>query len=220
MLIFKKYVHGNSYRLIPSHFPPIAFFENLLDSSELEAAYALESLTNDRLQDEVGNIQVVAERDRVCGHGPSVIMAAFTHIGYESRFTKGLYGVYYAGLELETAIKESQYSRSRLILATQEEAQILTMRCYKCTVDAHLVDLQGDKDVHAPDSYTAAQSKGANLRSGGEYGVLYNSVRKEGGQCIAIFKPKALKPPAVQTAHYQYHWNGEVFTHVLKVEMV
>ena len=42
-------VHSNTYRLIPSHFPPIALFENLLDPTELEAAYALESLTNDRL---------------------------------------------------------------------------------------------------------------------------------------------------------------------------
>jgi len=85
-------VHGDTYRLIPSHYPPIALFENLLDPQELDAAYALESLTNDRLQDEVGNIALVAPEDRVTGPGTTAIMAAFTHVGVESRFTKGRFG--------------------------------------------------------------------------------------------------------------------------------
>jgi hypothetical protein len=212
-------VFSNSYRLIPSHFPPITFFEKLLDPSDLEAAYALESMTNDRLQDEVGNIQLVSEEDRVSGYGTSVIMAAFTHIGVESRFTKGLYGVYYAGLEFETALSESKHSRSSLLKATDEEAQILTMRCYKCIVDTELVDLRSEPAMHDPDELSAAQAKGESLRRSGEYGALYNSVRKEGGQCVAIFRPKGLTPPAVQTGHYQYHWDGEAFSHVLKVEM-
>jgi hypothetical protein len=55
----------DSYRLVPSHFPPIALFENLLEPDELEAAYALESLTNDRLRDEVGDIALVDPKDRV-----------------------------------------------------------------------------------------------------------------------------------------------------------
>src|SRR5690606_26256887 len=86
-------VQGDSYRLIPSHFPPIALFENLLDPRELDAAYALESLTNDRVRDQVGNIALVSPDDRVTGNGTTAIMAAFTHVGIESRFTKGLYGV-------------------------------------------------------------------------------------------------------------------------------
>ena len=53
-------VNSDSYRLIPSHFPPISLFENLLDPEDLETAYELEGLTNDRLQDEAGNIFLVA----------------------------------------------------------------------------------------------------------------------------------------------------------------
>jgi len=82
----KQHVQGSTYRLIPSHFPPIGLFENLLDPEGLEAAYALESLTNDRLQDEVGNIALVAPEDRVIGPGTSAIMAAFTHMGVARRY--------------------------------------------------------------------------------------------------------------------------------------
>lgn len=116
----KEDVISDTYRLIPSHYPPIALFENLLDPSELDAAYALESLTNDRLQDEVGNIALVPPEDRVTGPGTTAIMAAFTHVGVESRFTKGRFGVYYAGLDLDTAIAESKFSRARFMSATNE----------------------------------------------------------------------------------------------------
>jgi RES domain len=213
----KQDVHCNTYRLIPSHFPPIALFENLLDPQDLEAAYALESLTNDRLQDQVGNITLVAPEDRVTGLGTTAIMAAFTHIGIESRFTVGRFGVYYAGLDLETAIAESRFSRSRFLRATNENAQILTMRCYQCLVNASLVDLRNDTLAHNPDSFAYAQAIGQQAKDQQELGVLYKSVRRLGGECIAALRPTALTPPAIQAGHYQFHWDGNAITDVLAI---
>ncbi|MCF6210307.1 MAG: RES family NAD+ phosphorylase [Gammaproteobacteria bacterium] len=210
-------VQGDSYRLIPSHFPPIGLFENLLDPQELEAAYALESLTNDRLQDEVGNIALVAPKDRVTGPGTTAIMAAFTHTGTESRFTKGQYGIYYAGLDLDTAIAESRFSRSRFLQVTSEGPQVLTMRCYHCVVDAALVDVCGDPKVHDPDSFVHAQAVGEQLKQQDELGILYRSIRHAKGECVALLRPKALTPPAVQAGHYQFHWDGNKITNVLSV---
>lgn len=213
----KSYVNSDSYRLIPSHYPPIALFENLLAPGELEAAYALESLTNDRLQDEVGNIALVSPEDRVTGSGTTAIMAAFTHVGIESRFTKGKYGVYYAGLELDTAIAESIFSRARFMMATNEGPQVLTMRCYHCVVSAWLEDLRDNKDVHNPNSFEHSQAIGEKLKRADELGILYSSVRHAGGQCVAILRPPALVPPAVQAGHYQFHWDGQSITDVLSV---
>ncbi len=210
-------VKGDCYRLIPSHFPPIRLFENLLDPQELDAAYALEALTNDRLQDEVGNIALVAPEDRVTGPGTTAIMAAFTHIGTESHFTNGQYGVYYAGLDLDTVIAESRFNRSRFLQATNEGPQVLTMRCYHCVVDAALVDLRDDPKVHDPDNFAHAQALGAKLRLQDELGLLYNSIRHSGGECVALLRPTALVPPAVQAGHYQFHWDGVRITHVLSV---
>lgn len=216
-LMLNTEVNSNSYRLIPSHFPPIALFENLLDASELEAAYALESLTNDRLQDQAGNIALVAPEDRVTGPGTTAIMAAFTHTGIASRFSDGRFGIYYAGLSLETALTESRFSRARFLRATNEPPQILTMRCYQCEVHASLVDLRNDPQVHDPDSFTYAQALGRQLKAQHELGILYQSVRHPGGECIAALRPIALTPPAIQTGHYQFHWNGNSITHVLEV---
>ncbi|MFC1335440.1 MAG: RES family NAD+ phosphorylase [gamma proteobacterium symbiont of Clathrolucina costata] len=210
-------VHSDSYRLIPSHYPPIALFENLLDPRELDAAYALESLTNDRLQDEVGNIALVAPEDRVTGPATTAIMAAFTHVGVESRFTKGRFGVYYAGLDLDTAMAESRFSRARFMSATNEGPQVLTMRCYHCVVSASLVDVRSDHKVHDPDSFIYAQAVGEKLKQENELGILYSSVRNPGGQCIAALRPPALIPPAIQAGHYQFHWDGSTITHVLSI---
>ena len=213
----KQHVQGSTYRLIPSHFPPIGLFENLLDPEDLEAAYALESLTNDRLQDEVGNIALVAPEDRVTGPGTSAIMAAFTHVGVASRFTNGRYGVYYAGLDLNTAMAEAKFSRARFMTATNELPQVLTMRCYHCLVNASLVDLCDDPTVHEPDNFTHAQALGERLKRQNALGILYNSVRHPGGQCIAALRPSALIPPATHAGHYQFHWDGHSITHVLTI---
>ncbi len=210
-------VNKPTYRLIPSHFPPIALFENLLDSSELEAAYALESLTNDRLQDQTGNIMLVPPQDRVTGNGTTAIMAAFTHIGIQSRFTQGHYGVYYAALNINTALAESKHSRARFMHATNEAPQILTMRCYECHINAPLIDLRNNLKVHNPNSFTYAQQLGEKLKHNNEYGVLYQSVRHPNGECIGALRPTALTPPAKQTSHYQYHWDGNKISHVCHI---
>ena len=38
------------YRIIPSTYPPINFFEDLVDPAEMEILWEIESLTNERLQ--------------------------------------------------------------------------------------------------------------------------------------------------------------------------
>lgn len=212
-------VNQPCYRLIPSHYPPIRLFEDLLDANELEAAYALESLTNDRMQDEVGNILMVPPAERMVGQGTSAIMAAFTHIGVPSRFTNGSFGVYYAGLDLDTAIAESKLSRARFMASTQQPPQTLTMRCYCCELDADLVDVRQNQEAHTPDSFVFSQALAQELRAQNENGLLYQSVRHSTEQCVALFRPTALKPPAAQSAHFQFIWDGKEISSVLRVEI-
>ena len=68
------------YRIIPSRFPPIDLFERIAPPEDWEALIALESLTNDRIRQEVGDISLVPVEERVSGPGASVVMAAFTHL--------------------------------------------------------------------------------------------------------------------------------------------
>ena len=102
------------YRIIPSRFPPIGLFEKVARAEDLDAVFQIEAMTNDRLRDEVGDLELVPAEDRVAGPGTTPIMAAFTHLNPEgSRFTDGSFGVFYAGLTLDTAIAETKHHRDR-----------------------------------------------------------------------------------------------------------
>ena len=45
----------STYRIIPSHFPPIDLFERIYDPEDLELAFEIEAMTNDRLLDQTGD---------------------------------------------------------------------------------------------------------------------------------------------------------------------
>lgn len=47
------------WRIIPSRFSPTQLFERVTDADDLEAVLELESLSNPRLRDEVGDIGLV-----------------------------------------------------------------------------------------------------------------------------------------------------------------
>ena len=199
------------WRIIPSRFPPIQLFERVADPPDLEAIIALEAMTNPRLRDEIGDIQLVPPEERIAGPGTSVIMAAFTHLNPAgSRFSDGSYGVYYAGMTLETAIKETTHHREAFMRATSQPRMELDQRVYIADLDAALHDIRGQRreqpGLYDRDSYGAAQSFARALRAAGSSGVVYDSVRHEGGQCAAVFRPRALSH-CRQEKHLCYVWD-------------
>src|SRR2546427_2590764 len=104
------------WRIIPSRFPLIQLFERVTDPADLDAVLALESLTNDRVRAEVGQLDLIPLEDRLAGPGTSALMAASTHLNpHGSRFSDGSYGVYYAGKTLETAIAETRHHREQFM---------------------------------------------------------------------------------------------------------
>lgn len=211
----------NVHRLIPSHFPPINVFEDVASEEEFEILHAVESLTNDRLLEESGNIALIAPEDRIYGPGSSPVMAAFTHIGCKSRFTNGDYGVYYGASALDVAIAETRHHRELFLATTQEPDTEITMRQYINKVLKPVVDIRGpDYDrLHHPSNYAAPQAFATQQRQAGANGLLYRSVRHAGGECVAMFKPKALSH-VIQGCHLRYVWNGSAqrITDVLEVK--
>lgn len=210
------------FRIIPSKFPPINFFEKLVRADQMEEIFYLESLTNDRLREEVGDISLVRPEDRVCGEGSTIVMAAFTHIGKNSRFTDGSYGVYYASRDLKTAIIETIFWREKFLAATNELAGEIDMRVYVGEILKPLHDIRNSKfqELHHSDNYLPAQSYALKLRALGSFGLLYNSVRDKGGECIAALRPPAISIP-IQSKHLAYVWNGAKISRIIeKSELV
>lgn len=197
------------HRLVPSHYPPIDLFEAVLDPVELGIAFSIESLTNDRLKDETGDLRLVPVEDRVSGPGSSPVMAAFTHIGAASRFTDGSFGVYYGAKDLATAIAETVYHREVFLMDADEPDIEITMRQYINKVALPMEDVRGSgfEFLHDPDDYSDSQVFAAGRREQGSHGLVYRSVRDPGGECVAVFRPKAVTIP-VQGCHLRYIWSG------------
>ncbi len=216
---------SHTFRIIPSRFPPINFFEDLVDAALMEELFHIESLTNDRLRCEVGNLGLVQKSDRVSGKGSSVIMASFTHISTAAptRFSKGDFGVYYAAKTLETAIKETIYHREKFLSYTLEPACELTMRVYKSNkLLKTLVDLRRSDhplylQIHNPYFYTISQMIGCELQKANAWGMVYSSVRDTQGECVAILRPPAIPLPVTPVKHLKYVWNGQKIHHVYDI---
>jgi len=197
------------YRVIPTKFPPVNFFERIVEPRQMEAAWYLESLTNDRLRDETGDITLVPPEERVSGPGATVVMAAFTHIGNPSRFSDGSYGVYYAARTLETAVHETAYHREQFLSATAEPPGEIDMRAYLGRVREPLRDLRAPRftALHDPDDYFPSQAFAKPRRERGDWGFVYRSVRHAGGECLAAFRPTAVTVPVTGQV-LAYVWDG------------
>ena len=207
----------HQYRIVSSEFPPINFFETLVEPELMAELFYIEGLTNDRLRDEAGDIALVDREDRISGPGSSSVMAAFTHVGTESRFSDGSYGVYYAARSLKTAIEETKFHRARFLAYTQEDAGEIDMRVYVGKVAKPLHDIRGTEygHLHDPDDWQPSQAFGLEMRAARSWGMVYRSVRDPGGECIAALRPPAVTIPR-QGPHLAYVWDGTRIVRVYK----
>ena len=203
-------------RIVPTRFPTVFLYDRVADRADFDALYALEAMTNDRVRDELGEIELVPAEDRVFGPGSGPIMAAFTHLNPAgSRFSDGAFGMFYAAREQRTAVAETQHHLGRFLSATHEAATHLQMRLYHVAIDARLHDLRGPdphlQPLHDPDSYAASRAVGIALCAAGSLGIAYRSVRDARGECAGLFKPRAASA-CVHAAHLLYAWDGKTFT--------
>jgi hypothetical protein len=166
-------------------------------------------------------LSLVPVGDRVSGPNASVVMAPFTHLSPQgTRFTDGHYGAYYAAESLDTAIAETRFHRENFLRATSQPPMELEMRCYLADVACDLHELRGRRaelpDVYDPASYVASHKLGRLLRDAGSNGIAFDSVRRAGGQCVAIFRPRLVQNVR-QSVHLRYAWDGNSIASVYEL---
>ena len=186
----------------------MGLFDRVARPEDLDAICALEALTNDRLREEAGALRLVAVEDRISGRGTTPIMAAFTHLNPEgSRFSDGSFGVYYCSQNRETALAEVRYHQERFLRRTHEWEIRLELLLYLADLDARLVDVRKLPECHHRDHYHPSQQIGARARNDGKDGILYRSVRHEGGICAVAFRLRLLRN-CRQSKRYAFHFDG------------
>ncbi len=214
----KRIRWSHAFRIVPSRFPPVGVSDRIAAPADIDALFAVEALTNPRLREEADALKLVPKEHRISGPGSTPVMAAFTHLNPEgSRFSDGTWGVFYAAHSVATAVEETVYHRERFLAATAEPPCSIQMRCYRTSVDSRLHDIRGGwKAEHDPDAYVASVKLARTLRDDGSNGIVYDSARHPGGECLAAFQPDVVAP-CVQSQHLVYRWDGSRIAQVLEV---
>lgn len=203
-------IHEPVFRVILARYPQIDLFERVSNPRDWDVLHAVESLTNPRLRDEVGDIRLVAPEDRVYGDGASWIMAAFTHPpvdGRGGRFNRD-FGVYYCAADESVAIAESSFHRARFLRESRIDKTTQEMRVIRAQLGpAFLHDLRHlvGEGIYDPDDHHEAQQLGYRLREINSYGVFYRSVRAD-GECYGVMRAGVLSK-AIHWRYLCYHYD-------------
>jgi hypothetical protein len=206
----------DTHRLIPSRHLPrgdSVLVDIADDDTHLQAIFELDAATNDRLLAEHQVLPGIGLEELVFGvpHA-AVVNAAFCHAHpLGSRFSGPDRGAWYAAFELATAQAEVGFHKSVQLAEIGRFEDTITYDDYLADVSASLHDLRRARAFRAcldPDSYIESQALSERLLDADSLGVVYPSVRRPGGTCVACFRP-ALVANVRRARTYRFIWEGE-----------
>ena len=221
---------NDTHRLIPSKYSEggeSVLAEIVEDDAHLKDIVDLDNATNDRL---------LAENDRLPGIGIHelvfsvpyyrIVNAAFCHAHpLGSRFNGPDRGAWYAAFELGTAQAEVAFHKWVELAEVGWLEEEVTCDDYLADFSAAFHDIRPSvrrsgpadgegrrgkrfADCLAPDSYVASQGLAQELLEAGSLGIVYPSVRRRKGTCIACFRP-ALVMNVRKATTYVFRWGGK-----------
>jgi hypothetical protein len=168
LLIFWNVENGVWWRLARTESAPLA---DLVNYQELP-------LLMEFLEETTGLVDEAAWADRP--------FAAPNPSG--SRFSDGSFGVFHAGADLDTCIAEMAHYQVKNLRQSSAPGMRVHFSALRCHVSGHFVDVRSGHDaLHAPDNHAEGRTFGMAAKRAGADGIAYRSVRKVGGECLAIF---------------------------------
>ena len=186
----------DTHRLIPSKHDHRSVLERLTDRpDDLADLFELEGATNDRLLGEAGTLPGISVHELLYGIPHAhIVNAAFCHAHpMGSRFNGPERGAWYAAFELVTArVEVTHYKEQELREVDWREPETFAFDDYLADFRGEFHDIRADSghaDCLTPDDHTVSQRLAAKLLESGSAGIVYPSVRRAKGTCIACFRP-------------------------------
>ncbi len=170
------------------------------EEREIEDLAELDGATNARLLGEEGLLSEIGVYELLYGVAYSeIVNASFTHAAPRGgRFNNSHRGAWYAGLQRETSIAEVAFHKlEQLREVDWKLEEVSTYDDYLADFAAEFHDLRGDaprfrrflRPGPIPECYAESQQFAGDLLERGSNGVVYPSVRRMGGTCVACFRP-------------------------------
>jgi hypothetical protein len=187
------------------------------DPNDLQSVLDVLAVTDARARDAAGAFAALPQGDQYRGSGAAAVMMPFL-CPRESRFSAGRYGVLYGAESTETAAAEVSYHHARrLQQAAAPSGTSVILALWAFSLNADLSDLRRhDPSIYHPIHYAPAQALGHKLRTAGAAGVLYSSVRRRSGECVAVFKPSVVGSMEKKD-DWRLFWDGKTISEILRV---
>ena len=218
---------AGTHRLIPAKYGAESVLESLplppdvlADLSELDAA------TNERKIAENGGNRAIGPGELLLGVPEAhIVNAAFTHPGpFGGRFHGAQRGAWYAGFEIETSIAEVAFHKRRFLADGRIQGR------HRFDYIDFLADFSGEfhtleaaelesclQPEPVPQCYSASQALANKLLFEGSNGIVYPSVRRHSGTCIACFRPAFVFHPR---RSQQFSLTVEAWTDAIEYEVI
>ena len=215
------------HRLIPSRYSDAGtVLDDIADDDVmLEKLIRLDGATNDRIQGEQSGLVGISTYELVYGiPNGHIVRAAFLHPSPTgARFNDSTRGAWYAADKLETSLAEVGYHKARHLAdivvpdspAGVPESESSTYDDWLADFHAtfHSLELATKYAEYLapgpiPACYAESQKLARRLLKEQSNGILYPSVRKKGGRCLACFRPALVYQPR-RDKRYQISFRWE-----------
>ena len=203
-------------RLVPSARLREAVLAPLADTAAEEALLAeIEGATSSRLIAEERGLAGLAADELVHGvpHAKFINASfAFAKPRQPSRFNPSERGAWYAALDVATCLAEVGFHLTRALADAGDFDAVVEYGEMIASMSGVFVDLRTAPAHPALDpdpatGYPAGNALAARARAEGHNGIIYPSVRHQGGTCIAALWPNVVQS-VVQGAMYRLTWSG------------
>jgi RES domain-containing protein len=203
-------------RLVPSARLREAVLTPLADGAdELALLAEIEGATSGRRIAEDRGLRALTADELVHGvpHARFINASfAYARPREPNRFNPAERGAWYAALAAETCIAEVGYHMSRVLADAGDFNAVVEYGEMIASMSGNFVDLRSIPDHPSLDpdvaqGYPAGNALAGQARAAGHNGIIYPSVRHQGGTCIAALWPNVVQSVA-QGALYRLTWSG------------
>ncbi|WP_315928277.1 RES family NAD+ phosphorylase [Mesorhizobium sp. SP-1A] len=194
---------------------------------DLAGLAELEGATSGRLRAQEGGLPDLDPRELVFGRpGYTFINAAFAYTRPGgNRFNDDSRGAWYCAFEVDTALGEISFHLTRELIAIDRFDNTTDYAELVADFVGRFHDLRGDAFRHDPaldpdiaTAYPAGQALAKHLRAKeGGIGIVYPSVRRPGGTCLAAFFPDLVQNLR-QGGIWRLEWRGSPVPTILNLE--
>jgi hypothetical protein len=142
-----------------------------------------------------------------------IVNAAFCYPNpLGARFSSSDRGAWYAGRSIDTSVAEVAFHKTVELTETGWFDLSITYVDFLADIHGTFHDLRGPRSGRAeacldPNSYVVSQQLAQDLLEAGSSGIVYPSVRHEGGEAIACFRP-AIVAHVRRGGRVRLSWSG------------